>query len=54
MFLFFPGFFKKNFHNTVMFYNIPTIAVVIQQKARKKKRTVLMLIYSTVSQKSWN
>ena len=28
------------------------IAVMIQQKVRKKKRSVLMLIFSTVSQKS--
>ena len=31
---------------------IPEIVVMIQQKVRKKKRPVLMFIFSTVNQKS--
>ena len=54
-FNFFPNF-KNFFDNTVMIHNLPTIRLTIQQKVRKKKRTVLILIFSTISQKSrsWN
>ena len=45
-------FFKKFFHNKVMI-KVPEFRVMIQQKVRKKKKPVLMLIFSTVSQKSW-
>ena len=34
-----------------MIHNLPAIRVTIQQKVRKKKRTVLILIFSTISQK---
>ena len=33
---------------------MPEIGVMIKQKVTKKKRPVLMLIFSTVSQKSRN
>ena len=35
-----------------MMYNIPEIGVMIPQKVRKKKRPVLMLIFSIVCQTS--
>ena len=43
--------FLRIFHNTVMICNIPAIGVMIQQKVRKKG-PVLMLIFSTINQKS--
>ena len=34
-----------------MIQNLPAIRVMIQLKVRKKKRTVLILIFSTISKK---
>ena len=51
LFFFFSSIYKKYFHNTVMIYNAKNGSNEATE-SQKEKGPVLMLIFSTVSQKS--
>ena len=54
LFLFFPDVFDIFFHNTLLTYNTRNQINDTTESQKEKKPPVSMLIFRTVSQKSWD